>query len=169
MTALPKRQAGSSIFITLIILILLTVMTVSSGVLNVSNLKVVNNMQSRNEAIAAANWAVEQVVSTDFTLAPQAVSVAVDIDQDSDTDYTVAVAQPQCIGMRIIPSSELAVPADIGCFAGGKVAVGGNSLCADTRWEVSAAVQDASTGAKVTVRQGVSKRMEVNIATSQCS
>jgi hypothetical protein len=49
-------------------------------------------MQFRDEAIAAANKALDQVMSTPFTVTPAAEEVFVDLDDDGKFDYRVNIA-----------------------------------------------------------------------------
>jgi hypothetical protein len=72
-------------------LVLLTLVVTTAFMMSSGNLKAVGNMQFRDEAIAAANMAIEQVISSDFTTLPVNVPVSVDIDQDGINDYQVAV------------------------------------------------------------------------------
>jgi hypothetical protein len=107
------------------------------------------NMQFRSEAIAAANQAIEQVISSPFTTAPAAEAINVDIDNDTDTDYVVQVAVPQCVyaaqAFGADPSS-LSLPSTM------TVASTWNTV-----WDLDASVAGASNvgGAEVRVRSGV--------------
>jgi hypothetical protein len=115
-------------------------------------------MQFRNESIAAANKAVEQVVAinfaTGFTTTPVAQTITYDINNDGTPDYSVAVATPTCI-----QSTQVA-----GIIAAGQGSSAGLDGFADassysTLWDMTATVTDVS-GASVTVSQGV--RVELN-------
>ena len=50
----------------------------------------------------------------------------------------------------------------------GGVGAAGNSLCANTEWNVRAEVADARTGAKVAVNQGVAIRVLETDAANSC-
>ena len=65
--------------------------------LGTANFRSVSNMQFREEAIAAANQAIEQVISSTFTAAPVAETIEIDIDTDDDADYVVDIALPVCV------------------------------------------------------------------------
>ncbi|WP_295444267.1 PilX N-terminal domain-containing pilus assembly protein [uncultured Thiodictyon sp.] len=91
------KQRGAVLVISLVLLVMLTLLTVTAQNLSTTNLKTVGNMQFRDEAIAAANRTIAQVLSSPFTTNPVAQSITVDIDNDGDTDYVVAMAQPQCL------------------------------------------------------------------------
>ncbi len=90
-------EKGAALIVGLIMLVLITLMLITALNLGTTNFRAVANMQFRSEAVAAANMAIEQVISTPFTAAPAAESINVDIDNDADTDYDVAVAVPECI------------------------------------------------------------------------
>ena len=73
------RHAGSR----LIVLTLITLVVVSAFTLSSSNLKAVGNMQARDESVAAADQAIELVISSAFTDAPVAQEVNVDINKEA--------------------------------------------------------------------------------------
>ena len=56
-------QRGVTLVVSLIVMILITMMVLAFLALSNSNFKSVGNMQFRNEATAAANKAIEQVIS----------------------------------------------------------------------------------------------------------
>ena len=165
MTSL-REQRGATLIVGLIMLVLITLMMVTAFMMSSTNLKAVGNMQARDEAIAAANVAIERVVSSDFTTAPVASTESVNIDNDGAIEYTVAVARPTCIksvGITTLPASD---PDATMCTVGS----GGAPLCYETTWEISATVSPtgaaAATGVAATVKQGISKRVNVTGASS---
>jgi hypothetical protein len=143
------RQQGAALVVGMIMLVLITLMLVTALNLGTTNFRAMTNMQFRSEAIAAANEAIEQVISSPFTAAPAAEVVSVDLDNDTDTDYTVQVAVPQCVyaaqAFGADPSS-LSLPATM------SVASTWNTV-----WDLDASVASASNvgGAQVRVRSGV--------------
>jgi hypothetical protein len=68
----------------------------------------------------------------------------------------------------------LAISEDLGCAAGQQQqfgvagAVTGNSLCASSVWEISAHAQGLTSGANVTVRQGIGVRISADDAGTGC-
>lgn len=157
-----RRQRGVTLIVGLIMLVIITLLVASAFTLSSTNLKAVGNMQFRDEATAAANVAIERVLSSDFTLAPAASTESVDI---GGATYTVNVAAPICIRSLGIKSLPTADPDAVQCAVGS----GGTPVCYETIWEVSAIVSPsvstsaaAATGAAVTVRQGISKRLSVS-------
>jgi Tfp pilus assembly protein PilX len=163
------RQRGMAMVIGMIMLVLLTLFVIAAVNMTSINMRIMGNTQVRSEALAAGQQAIEQVVSTTFPDNPQPLAVAVDINGDNTTDYNVNVAKPVCLNSVPIKAAELdtANPNDIACFGSGTVQNPGlpgsvplNSVCANTQWDVSAAVTDtANSGATVTIHQGVGKRV----------
>jgi Tfp pilus assembly protein PilX len=147
--ALPRAQRGVTLVVGLIMLVLVTLLVTSAFILTGSNLKSVGNMQFRNEALAAANKAVEQVIGSAFTTAPTAEDINVDIDNNGTTDYVVHMAQPQCIRAfqnSITSSSSLSLPPSMSTASSW-----------NTVWDLDATVtgSENSGGASMHVRQGV--------------
>ncbi len=95
------RQRGATLAVALIFLVLMSLFAVSAFLGSSTNLRVVGNMQVRQEALAAAQVAIEQTISSiQFAEAPAAVAgnpVNVDTDGNSVTDYVVRMTpQPAC-------------------------------------------------------------------------
>jgi hypothetical protein len=169
-----QRQQGITLFVALVLLVMVTLLAVSSFRVSNTNLKVVSSMQGRNEAVAAAQAAVEQVNSTStITTNPTgtaATPIAVDLDGNGVAEYTVNFSPaPTCLRSRETPTITLDPfnPNDKGCFGSGKYG-GSTSDCADTIWEVAATTKDSVTSAETTVRQGVSIRLQKDEALNTC-
>jgi hypothetical protein len=142
------RERGAALVVGLIMLVLITLMLITALNLGTTNFRAMSNMQFRGEAVAAANKAIEQVISSPFTAAPAAETIDVDIDNDTDADYVVDVAEPQCIwaapAFSPAPSS-LSLPASMTV-----------SSTWNTVWDLDATAADtADTGTTVRVRAGV--------------
>lgn len=141
-------QRGAALVVGLIMLVLITLMLITALNLGTTNFRAVSNMQFRSEAVAAANKAIEQVMSTPFTAAPAAETVVVDIDNNDDPDYTVAVAAPVCIYAAQASSadpSSLSLPVSMSA-----------SSTWNTVWDLDAtASDDDDLGATARVRAGV--------------
>src|SRR3954467_8329245 len=88
------RQRGATLVVALIILAVITLLVLNAYTLSSSGLKAVGNMQIRDEAVAAANEALESKVSTDFTNPLATSTYQVDINNDGTADYTVTIATP---------------------------------------------------------------------------
>ena len=150
-------QGGATLVVSLIMLTLITLMILAALAIGLANFRTVSNMQFRDEAIAAANKALDQVMSTPFTVTPAAEEVFVDLDDDGKFDYRVNIATPQCIKAALdanTPPSSLSLPPEM--------AEASNWI---TTWEIQATVQGISTipligvvnagDASVDVRTGV--------------
>lgn len=186
------RQRGATLIVALIVLVLLTLFAVTSFNLGKSSLQTVGNAQSRNEAMAAAQQAIEEAVSTTRLFqSPDAVILngdpacqggvantkCVDVNGDNNPDITVTLTPtPTCISTRPILNSEInpSLPNDAGCaIQAGQVfgvagANTGNSLCADSLWEVNAEAQDNLTGAEYSVTQGIGVRVATDDIATTC-
>jgi Tfp pilus assembly protein PilX len=188
MRGFPGRQHGMTLFVALVMLVLMTLFAVTTFNLGKSSLMVVGNMQARAQAMVAANSTLEELISkTDFFRTPAAAVVfpcaagantrCYDINGDGVNDVTVTLSpQPTCKASRVIQSSELnlANTNDVACSTGITQAFGvigaasGDSLCADTVWELTAVATDSITKASSTVAQGVSVRVSTSDVANNC-
>jgi hypothetical protein len=179
----PGRQQGMVMVIALIMLLAVTLMVVTAANLVEANLKVVQNMESRELARAAALAAIEEATSSlRFTTSPDAifsVSCGVanqkcyDYNADGTNDVNVVVDPPTCVAVTPTKNSDLDVfgsPAQASCYLptapGGGPAV--YSMCAYSVWEFRATATDAATGTEVSVRQGVSVLTSINKIETAC-
>ncbi|MES2634643.1 MAG: PilX N-terminal domain-containing pilus assembly protein [Pseudomonadota bacterium] len=154
-----RAQRGATLIIGLIMMVLITLIVLSAFTLSSTNAKSVGNMQVREEAIAAANQAIEQVVSADFTAAPAAESINVDINKDDTIDYTVALATPVCV-------RAIAATTSVGCDTEHPELCTGSTW--HSEWDIDATVTDAASGAAVRIRQGVRVLLTDSRKTSVC-
>jgi Tfp pilus assembly protein PilX len=148
----PRSQRGATLIVGLIMLVLITLLVTSAFTLSTSGLKSVGNMQARDEAIAAGNKAIEQVVSSPFTAAPAGETLIVDLNNDGTTDYVVALNTPTCVSASQIagtsvPPSSLSLGSAFALSTSSKY---------ETIWDLDANVSDPNgSGAAVRVHQGV--------------
>ena len=150
-----KRQEGATLLVGLIMLILLTLMAVSTFNIGKGNLQIVGNMQFRNETLRVAEKAVEVAISK-----PTGVTVA---STSSVGGYNVTVT-PTLVQAYVKKNSviNLNKPSEIGCTLGTAQTFGvegaatGNSLCAQTLYNVRVTAVDTITNASVVVDQGIS-------------
>ena len=196
MSAGMRTQRGATLIVALIMLVLLTLFALSSFSTANTNLKVVGNMQQRSEALNATQAAIETVLSTPQFIANPANAVAApcgaantlcaDVTGDGVADFTTSLIgpdypapphQPTCVTVRVIKNQDLVLtnPEDLGCAAGQQAgaagvagAMTGDSLCANTVWEIRARTVSASSSATVTVTQGVGVRVSSDAAGSAC-
>jgi Tfp pilus assembly protein PilX len=173
-----RRQAGSTLVVALIMLVLLTLFATSSFNTAKTNLMVVGNMQSTTEAANIAQQTIETVISTTQFISSPSNAIAnpcqgtpntlcFDINGDSIVDYTTTLTpQPACMYVKPIKNSDLDLTTSegLGCAAGQQQTLGvagaggGYSLCSDTVWEISAKTT-STTGATSTVVQGIGIRV----------
>jgi len=183
-----RLQRGATLVVALIMLVLLTLFAVSAMNTSIVNLKVVGNMQSRSEALAAAQQAIETVLSTtQFVSDPNnavinpcgaANTLCTDVTGDGIPEYTTVLnPKPSCIEGRLLRVSELNLSnsEDLSCAAGQQQQFGvlgstsGVSLCANTMWDITAQTGSTSTATTVTVSQGVSTRVTADDLAAVCS
>ena len=147
-----RAQRGATLIVGLIMLVLITLMVTAAFMISTGNLKAVGNMQFRNEAIAAANAATEEVLNSLLTggsmVAPSGQTIPVDINNDGITDYSVVIAPPTCV------RASVAAPGYSSSLSLGNIMT--TQSFWNTIWDVQADVNDTTnTGATVRVRQGV--------------
>jgi len=163
-------------------LILLTLLAISAFQASNVNLRIAGNMQVRQETLAAAQTAIETVLSTpafiDTTAPPAAASVNLN-GASYTVDFTPA---PACKSVVDIPSEDLVPtnPDDFVCIPSAALPGPGSgiflpsgvpsppSYCSNTRWALIARVADANTSADTTLEQGVAVRMSKAKALTNC-
>lgn len=157
-----SRQRGAALIVGLIMLVLITVMLLTALNLGTSGFRSVGNMQYRNEAIAAAEQAVQQLIDSDFTLATVEQEIDVDLNNDEVFDYVVRIRPPTCIratqAFGTDPSS-LSLPVSMSA-----------SPTWNTIWDIDARVSGAENPgeAEVRVRQGVRVLLSQAQRTARC-
>jgi hypothetical protein len=179
-----RGQGGATLLIALIMLAVISLLAASSlNTINM-NLKVVGNMQSRGEALHAAQQAIETVISTPQFVADPANAVpdpcgaantlCTDLDGDGTPEYITRLdPAPTCIAVRMVKASELNLSSleDLSCAAGPAQQSGvasGDSLCAEAAWDITAEARSTFSRTKVTVTQGVAVRVSAAQAEALC-
>ena len=142
-----RRERGATMIVALIMLALITLLVVNAFTLSSSNLKAVGNMQAREETLAAANQAIERLVSSPFYNALGTQTWAVDINKDGVNDYSVTTNKPVCIRAG---QATAAYPSDVEL---GSAMTAGSFWNVD--WDIQASVTDSVTGASTVIHQGV--------------
>jgi len=142
-----RPQRGATLIVALIMIALITLLVVNAFTLSSSNLKAVTNMQMRDESVAAANQAIEQLVGSAFYNAQASQTFSIDINKDGTDDFAVVTGKPSCIRAYI---SQKGSPSDVEL---GKAMASGSTW--NTDWDVEATVTDSATGASVKMHQGV--------------
>lgn len=174
MNNLPfNRQRGVVLLVALMMLLLVTLMVVSGFNLTQTNLKVVHNMESRQQAVQAANSALEEAISSARIVSSpaalfnvgcgQANNKCYDVNGDGANDITVTVSVPRCVTSTPIKNTDLVMPRDSSCFTSGP-----NSLCVNVVFELIATATDNLTGAQAVVTQGIAMRASVNNVSRIC-
>jgi hypothetical protein len=146
------ERGAVTIFVTIIMLLLLTVMILAAYAVSTTNLQMVGNVQVREQAIAAANYVIESRLSSNFTAAPTAldderVSMVADPNNPiSPGDYLVDLLAPTCVrATRVIRTAASSVSLPGMTFGSGW----------DTIWELDATARNEASGAQARVVQGV--------------
>lgn len=167
------KQSGTALIISLIMLMVLTILVLSAVLTSNTNLRITGNMQVKDEAAAATQQVIEQVIdinsAVDFTSITAATqTIAIDTGMAS---YAVVLDKPTCLNSTPVYSNDatldIANEDDRLCFGDldptdlfdstGKPVVK-PTKCNDQQWNIKASVVDANTGPRVTHHQGVAKR-----------
>ena len=162
---LRGAQSGAALVVSLVMLVLVTLLVIAALNLGTANFRAVSNTQFREQAIAAANVAIQDRVSSTFegpvvdaALGTIATSYQnVDLNNDGIPDYTVAIT-PACVSATVAESAD---PSSLSLPGVMSVASTWNTV-----WDVRAEVSPPSvptgvtlvadpSGAKVTVHAGV--------------
>ncbi len=129
-----NRQTGAALVVALLMLVVMALLGVSAISSSTVNQSIIFNVQTQQEAEAAAQDAIEQTISSISAFkVPASRNVVVG-------GLSVQVSAPVCTGSQVKSgySAQMLFPPE------------------DTQWELSATVDDATTGSKVVIRQGVS-------------
>jgi len=141
------HQRGATLLVSLIMLVVLTLFAVSGFNLSSINLKIAGNFQEQKRIEAAAQQAIEVVISspTAFSLAPTAQTVCVNgVGAPCTGGTNVAVGAPRC---------------NYAVTAKGYTKQIGTLTPEDTDWEIRAVASDATSGANAALVQGVRIRL----------
>lgn len=172
-----SRQEGSTLVISLIMLVLITLVAVSAIRFGVVNLKIAGNAQVHTEATTAAQTTIEnlieEIIDAENLDAIQAKAAAPVVT--GSQSYPVAVVKPVCrVSVPVLNQDlDTAKAADIPCFesADTDVAfkpdgtpVGKLSACNSQQWDLEVSVDDATTGASLTMVQGLAVRVPAQVA-----
>ena len=187
--SLQHRQRGATLVVALVILVLLALLGMGAYQTSLTDQKASGNVQARNEALNAAQEAIETAISTRQFIADPANALTTpcgeankyctDYDRDGTPEYTTKLEPaPTCVTMKVIKVAELDLAAseDLGCAVGqgqqfgvaGADVSAGESLCASTVWQVTAEASSATSGAKVAVTQGVGVRVGTDEMSGAC-
>lgn len=179
-------QRGATLIVALILLTAMSMLSVWAYNTGTTDLRVVGNSQARHEVVDAAQTAIERTISSPlFAQQPAAVAAAaipIDIDGDGQADYLAFLTPPPaCYRVRVLKVNELdpSSPGDRACLGSssaqspgietvGSISATGDSLCADSEWNVRAAVNDPRTSAAAALNQGVAIRSLITDTAGNC-
>ena len=177
---LPSRQTGATLLVGMIMLVVLTLLVVFAIRSSNTGLQVAGNMQAQIEATGAAQQAIEQIVEQFKldTLNPADVAAQAFPVQMGNQQYLVALAKPVCEMKAPLNDAQIVDPTGTGrnCLGANNndviEDVDGNpitrlTICATQSWRVEATASDATTGANVSLVQGVSIRIQ-DLGDGQC-
>lgn len=159
-----QAERGASLIISMIFLVLITFVVINAFNLSNTNLKSVRNEQSRTEATAAANLAIDQLLDTPSALtqgvAPNDKTISLNGVSGGTTTYVVTFGVPRCV--RAVQAA-LAAPSEVELGAG---------LSGSDTWDVDielrAVVSESSVGTVVEINQGVRVRTTLLTRNALC-
>jgi Tfp pilus assembly protein PilX len=159
-TTLRAQSGVVTIFVSMVLLVLITLLVITAHSLSTTNLRAVGNVQAREEAIAAANDIIERTIALDFWTITTASTDFVDINADGVDDYRVDLAIPRCVR-----ATQIAGTAHASVTLPGMSAID----AWNTTWELEATVSEASTGARAQVLQGVRTILRTSLKDALCN
>ncbi len=186
---LPQREQGMTLMMALIMLIVLTLLALASFNLTQANMQVVTNMQQRDAVTFAARGVLDEVLSSAAFHANVGQTLSqqpgcpegpdhrcIDSNGDGTNDVVVAVkVAPKCVKVKTVKTTDLdiAIPEEMKCSTqegqkGQENGNTGNSMCADSVWEVQVEAVDNISKAKMTVTQGIGVRVAVDTIMTKC-
>ena len=170
------RQRGAILIVSLVMLVVLTLLGVTIINMSTINLRIVNNMQVKMEALSSAQRLIDRALSTDFSESAAtivALAATTTVTTGGQT-YDVQVSRPCVVGQTSINVSELVdasfnpINAEAKKCIGTTVDVYGNktqsSECTNLRWQLRAQVADGWFGARATVCQSAGVRTDKVLA-----
>lgn len=155
------RQSGATLVVALIMLVMLTLFALSAIRTGNVGLRVVSNQQTQKLMEAAAQEAIEQVLSNlgnfdPTTVVPASTTVAQTVCVNGNppvvtsgsctSGTSVTISPARCISSRRSQYDSLTQPL----------------ATYDNVWEIVATVTDSATGAKAVYHQGIKMRMLSN-------
>lgn len=160
----PDYQRGSVLLLSLFMLMVMTMLALSAIKMGTVNLRTINNMQMRSEAMSAAQQAMDQVMSTNFTDNINGTGRTWTVAVDAQKTYNVTVATPCIRQVTPIMNTVLDIgnSEDLKCY---DAIANPLSACSTTVWEITATVREGWFGANVAITQGTGIRMDNGAAT----
>jgi hypothetical protein len=158
--AMQKQRGVVTIFVSMILLVLITLLVITAYSLSRTNLLAAGNVQTRQEGVAAANMLIERTMDSDlWDIGAGGRTDVVDINDDDTVDFVVNLTQPQCV--RADPATEET-------YADSEHAAMGTVAYWNTIWELDATATEAATGTRVRVVHGVRLLLGVALKNTYC-
>lgn len=133
-----SHQRGAVLVVSLLLLLVMTMLVISTVNTGTMNLRIVDNMRSRQDAEAVTQVAANEVLSAESNFVPPTSGDTITVD-----GHDVTVTAPECVAAR--PATGYTATWDL--------------TPDDTTWEYDATMTDGDGGARATIRQGVQIRM----------
>jgi len=179
-----RHERGLVLVVALVMLVLVTLTASVSANLIMTNMQVVQNIEARSAVRAAALAALQEAIGTPGFLPPftagqvrRAFTVSckgdlytrcLDLSGDEiEDDVTVTMTVPKCLSFVLIPNrffNYVDNPGDRQC----QVVKQRYSACGNALFEVTATAVDDVTGARVEIRQGISRQTTAQAVQSIC-
>ncbi len=180
----PRAERGLVLVVALVMLLLVTLMASMSANLIMANMQVVQNIEARSAVRSAALAAIQEAITTPGFLPPYAAGQTrraflracegsfytrcLDLSGDEiEDDVKVTMTAPKCLSFVLIPNvffNYVDNPDDREC----QVRKQRYSACGNALFEVLATAVDEVTGARVEIRQGISRQTTAQAVQSIC-
>jgi Tfp pilus assembly protein PilX len=135
-----KKQQGSVLFVSLILLVAMTMIAVASARVSTTQLRIVGNVQAVRLAESSAQLGIEETIGSINSFSNPTQNIVVG---NLPAGINVAVSDRRCLGAAPAPGFSAVM----------------NIAPEDTMWEVDVSATDTLTGATATMTQGVRVRM----------
>ena len=146
-----RAERGVTLILGLVMLVLISLLVLNAFKLSSSNLRSVGNVQSRDEALAAATQAMESLLGSPaaFATAPATYNYTVNMNADNvrPNSYEVVIKTSPCLRALVASS---ALPSEIEM---GAALLEAGTWNAD--FDLTATVGNGVSGAAVELHQGV--------------
>ena len=158
--AIPRQRGVVTIFVSMILLILITLLVLTAFSLSKMNLQAAGNAQAREEGLASANVLIDRTIDQQFWLIAAAqTDFEVDLNDDGTADFFVDLAAPRCVR-----ATEAA-----GNLSASITLQGMSSVSAwNTIWELDAIAREANTGTRVQLIHGVRVLLSTALKVALC-
>lgn len=133
-----SHQRGAVLVISLLLLLVMTMLVISTINTGTINLRIVDNMRSRQHAEAVTQVAANEFMSDGANFVSPTSGATITVD-----GHAITLTAPECVDAR--PATGYTATWEL--------------TPEDTTWEYDATITDGDDGAQATMRQGVEIRM----------